>query len=50
MKKDDMKIPINLARLLVAEREDLTEPTKYDEIQTIAKSLLRLLIKVAEEK
>ena len=43
-KQETITIPIELARLLIAEPEDLKEGTSYDDVQKLAKSLLKLLM------
>ena len=43
-KQETITIPIELARLLTAEPEDLKEGTSYDDVQKLAKSLLKLLM------
>jgi hypothetical protein len=43
-KKEMVEIPIALAKLLSAKPEDYNDASKYDEVQEVAKALLRLLI------
>lgn len=43
-KKETIEIPMNLAKLLITEKEDLKDESKYEEVHTMARSLLKLLI------
>ena len=44
-KKDEtITIPLHLARMLAAEKDDFKDPEQYEDIQALAKSLLRLLM------
>lgn len=45
-KKETIEIPVQLAKLLIVEPEDFKEPEKYGEVQTVAKSLLKVLVEV----
>jgi len=47
-KKETIEIPVHLARLLVSEPEDLKNPEEYNDVQSVAKALLKLLMKVGE--
>lgn len=42
--KITIEIPLDLARLLVMEPEDLKEPSKYDDILKLGKAMLRVLM------
>lgn len=39
-----IQIPLNLARLLMAEREDFSNPDNYDAAQSVARTFLRMLV------
>lgn len=43
-KKKTLQVPMDLAQLLVAEPDDFKDETKFNEVQSIAKALLRLLM------
>lgn len=43
-KKETIEIPIGLARLLTAEKEDMKDGEKFEDVQELAKSLLKLLM------
>lgn len=45
-KNETITIPMNLARLLVAEPEDLKDTEKYEDVQKLAKAMLKVLIKI----
>ena len=44
-KTKTVNIPSSLAQLLVAKKEDLKDPSQYEDIQNLAKSMLKLLMK-----
>ena len=44
--KKTIEIPWDLARLLSTEREGVNNPEQYDEMQSVARSLLRLLMEI----
>lgn len=44
-KTESIEIPMHLARLLAAEPEDMKEADKYDDVQSVARALLRVLMK-----
>lgn len=46
MAKKTIEIPLSLARLLVAEKEDLKDPESYEDVQAVAKSQLKLLLTI----
>ncbi len=39
-----IEISIELARMLASKRTDMKDPKKYDDLQEVAKSLLRVLM------
>lgn len=39
-----MEIPVSLARILVVEKKDLKDPSKYEDSQEVAKGLLKVLL------
>lgn len=43
-KTETIVIPTNLARLLIAEKEDLKDGQKYEDIQRMCKTLLKILL------
>ena len=43
-KNETITIPMNLARLLAAEPEDIKDGEKYQDMQLTARALLRLLM------
>jgi len=43
-KKETIEIPMPLARMLVVRPEDLKEGAVYEDVQELAKALLRVLI------
>lgn len=43
-KKETVEIPISLARLLASEKENMKNPEEYEQVQEVAKALLKLLI------
>lgn len=45
-KKTEVTIPLDLARLLASEPEDMKDVSQYEEVQSVAKSMLRLLLSV----
>lgn len=42
--KKTIEIPVHLAKLLVSEPEDHKEPERYEEVQAVAKQLLKILL------
>jgi len=42
--KTTIEIPIDLARLLIAEPDDFKEPQKFDDVQKLGKAMLRVLM------
>lgn len=44
-REETITIPIHLARLLAAEPEDIKQ-VKYEEVQQVARALLRLLMEI----
>jgi hypothetical protein len=45
-RQETITIPISLARLLIAEPEDMKNPDDYQNIQEVAKASLKLLMSV----
>lgn len=43
-KKKFIQVPLDLARLLVAEPDDFKDESKYESAQETAKALLKLLV------
>lgn len=43
-KKETIEIPMSLARMLAAKPEDLKEGAVYEDVQELAKSLLRVIM------
>lgn len=43
-KKETIEIPLELARLLVAESDDLKNSQDYSDVQKLAKALLKVLM------
>ena len=43
-KKETIEIPMSLARMLSAKSEDIKEGQTYEDVQELAKSLLRVLM------
>lgn len=44
--KKTIEIPVDLARLLVAEETDFKEPSKFEEVRAVAIGLLKVLLEV----
>lgn len=47
-KKETIEIPLALARLLLAEKDDLKNPEQHADVQELAKASLRVLVLAAE--
>jgi hypothetical protein len=44
---DTVAVPTKLCRLLTSEREDFKDPAKYDEAQSVARALLKVLVEMS---
>lgn len=44
--KKTIEIPWDLAKLLSSEKENVNNPEQYEEMQSVARSLLRLLMEI----
>lgn len=42
--KTTIEIPLELARMLLSEPSDMKEGVKYEDVQAVAKALLRVLV------
>jgi hypothetical protein len=47
---DTIAVPEKLCRLLMSDRSDFKEPAKYDEAQSVAKALLKVLVEMSKVK
>lgn len=48
--KKTIEIPMSLAKLLIAEADDLKRPEDFQNVQDVAKASLRVLVALAEEE
>jgi len=46
--EEAVTIPFHLAKLLASEPKDFKNPAKYDEVQSVAKKLLQVLLSVKD--
>lgn len=47
-KNESITIPMHLARLLASEPEDIKDGVKFEDVQALAKSMLKLLIETSK--